>query len=501
MKCKNYFSPSPHPPIPPPPHLPTPSSMTYCVTPGCLQPQNPDHGKFCFTCGCKLLLKEKYRPIHPIGKGGFGRTFLAVDETESSKSRCVIKQLYLETQNSLILKKATQLFLQEAARLNDLGNHPQIPSLIDHFEQQKRLYLIQEFVEGQTLTQELNQKIRFEETEIWEVLQDLLPVLKFIHDRKVLHRDIKPANIMRRRSDRQLILIDFGVAKVITDSALFRTGTAVGSPEYMAPEQTKGKALPASDIYSLGVTCIQLLTGMPPLDMFDPLNNRWAWRDFVTPDRQVSDRLGRILDKMLKPSVSLRYQSVGEILQVIQQPIAPSRSQQSKPAPTPVNFFTKFFTPQAATKPAGIALISEAGIDYNNLQQLLAFSKWEKADQETWNVMCLALGKSTSSYIQNGEIDKLPCEDLEIIDQLWVKYSKGRFGFTVQKLIWESVGEDYGQFCDRIGWPSQEVRHPYLKFSISAPPGHLPSRSWVGGYQWWRHATVMASKLDKCQIT
>lgn len=474
--------------------------MIYCVTPGCFQPHNPDNAVFCFSCGSNLLLKDRYRPLLPIGKGGFGRTFLAADEASPSKSRCVVKQLHLETQNTLILRKATQLFKQEIERLRDLGNHPQIPALIDHFEQQKRLYLVQEFIDGQTLRQELDQKGAYSEAQIWELLGDLMPVLKFIHDRNILHRDIKPANIMRRRSDRKPILIDFGVAKVVTDTGLYRTGTAVGSPEYMPTEQTKGKALPASDLYSLGVTCIELLVGVPPLSMFDANENRWVWRDFVPQDKQVSDRLGRILDKLVKTSVSQRYKSAAEVLQALAQPASPPRLQapSAAPAPNPINFFTKFFHPQAAKLPKG--RVSEAGIDYSKLEYFLAIEKWEQADKETAAVLCQLLGKSSASYVQAGEIDRLPCEDLEIIDRLWVKYSKGHFGLSIQKQIFENLEEDYGQFCIAVNWPTQDTRSPYLKFSLSASLGHLPSRNWVGGYQWWRHAAAMASKLDKCQI-
>ncbi|MFB2923008.1 MULTISPECIES: protein kinase domain-containing protein [Aerosakkonema] len=473
--------------------------MSYCLTPGCHNPQAPDNAQFCLSCGSPLLLKQQYRSLKPIGKGGFGRTFLAVDENHPSKQRCVIKQLYLEgTQNTLVIKKATQLFHQEAARLNELGKHPQIPALLGHFEQQKRLYLVQEFVDGETLQQE-SQKGVFNETQIWELLRDLLPVLKYVHDRNILHRDIKPPNIMRCRKDGKLILIDFGVAKVITDTGLYRTGTAVGTPEYVAAEQMKGKALPASDLYSLGVTCIYLLTGVPPLDMFDAVENRWVWRDFLPPGTQVSDRLGRILDKLVKSTVSQRYKSVAEVMQAMEVTSRAPRQPQQAPPPTNVNFFTKLFRPQIGQIQRG-NLISEAGIDYSRLQYLLAAGKWEQADKETWTVMCQILTKSPSSYLQTGDIEKLPCEDLEIIDRLWVKFSKGHFGWSVQKQIFELVEEDYAQFCDRIGWPSHDARSPYLKFSLSAPLGHLPSRSWIGGYQWWRHAAIMASKLDRCQI-
>ena len=457
--------------------------MSYCLTPGCLTPQNPASARFCLSCGSKLWLKERYHSIQPIGRGGFGRTFLAVDKDLPSQPRCVIKQLCLQSQGSLVLKKAVELFHQEAERLDELGKHPQIPTLLAHFEQNKQLYLVQELIEGETLEQELQHKGVFNEAQIWELLRDLLPVLKFIHDRNVIHRDIKPANIIRRRSDRKPILIDFGVAKLLTGTALFHTGTTIGSPEYMAPEQTKGKALQASDLYSLGVTCIYLLTNVPPFSMFDIINNRWAWRDYLLKDNRVSDRLGRILDKLLENAIAQRYQSASEVLQTLNS------------------------TPRATyphlQKTAGNNLVSEVGINYTRLRDLLARKKWKEADQQTWDVLSQALGKSRSYYLQISDIKKLPCEDLWTIDKLWVKYSNGRFGFSVQKYIYEDVGKDYPSFCDRVGWPIHTPLNldSVLKFNLKAPMGHLPSRRWVGGYHWWRHAGALAEKLEQCGIT
>ena len=457
--------------------------MSYCVTPGCLAPQNQHQSRFCLSCGCKLSLKERYRSIQPIGSGGFGRTFLAVDEDIPSKPRCVIKQLYLQTQNSLILKKAVELFHQEAEHLDELGKHPQIPTLFAHFEQSKHLYLVQELIEGKTLQQELEQGGVFNETQIWELLRDLLPVLKFIHDRQVIHRDIKPANIIRRRSDNKPVLIDFGVSKLISATALLHTGTTVGSAEYMAPEQTKGKALPASDFYSLGATCIYLLTNISPFDLIDIINNRWVWRDFLPLGTQVSDRLGKILDQLLQHTIADRYQSASEVLQALN-----STQKAANPVIQPTH---------------GNDLVSEVGIDYTQLRDLLARKKWKEADEKTWNVLCQAIGRSSGYYLKNDDIRNLPCEDLWTIDKLWVKYSEGRFGFSAQKYIYEDAGEDYLSFCDRVGWP---VHNPVnldsvLKFNLKAPIGHLPSRRWVGGYNWWRHASTLAAKLKQCGIS
>lgn len=191
--------------------------MSYCLNPFCPNPQHTNDGKFCLTCGSKLLLKERYRAIKPLGQGGFGRTFLAVDEDKPSKPRCVIKQFFPQAQGTSTVEKAVELFTQEAMRLDELGKHPQIPELLAYFTQDDRQYLVQEFIDGLNLAEELAQRGAFNEAEIRHLLNDLLPVLQFCHERQVIHRDIKPENIIQRRSTASaignLVLVDFGLQK------------------------------------------------------------------------------------------------------------------------------------------------------------------------------------------------------------------------------------------------------------------------------------------------
>lgn len=286
--------------------------MSYCLNPRCPSPQNPAGTNFCQTCGSKLLLKDRYRPIKPLGQGGFGKTFLAVDEDKPSHPPCVIKQFFPQAQGTNTVQKAAELFTQEAVRLDELGKHPQIPELSAYFSQDSQQYLVQEFIEGQDLAKELADKGAFNEAQIRALLNDLLPVLQFVHHHQVIHRDIKPENIIRRRRDSQLVLVDFGASKVATGTALARTGTAIGSAGYAAPEQSLGRAVFASDLYGLGVTCIHLLTGIHPFDLFDPSENAWVWRDAL--NSPVSNTLGRILDKMLESAINRRYQSAAEVL-------------------------------------------------------------------------------------------------------------------------------------------------------------------------------------------
>ncbi len=306
--------------------------MSYCLNPHCSKPENPNDVKFCLTCGTKLLLKERYRAIKPIGQGGFGRTFLAVDEDKPSKPTCVIKLFYPQAQGTSTVQKAVELFNQEAIQLDDLGQHPQIPALLSYCTQDDRQYLVQEFINGLNLAQELAQNGAFNESKIRQLLIDLLSVLQFCHSKEVIHRDIKPENIIRRGSDNRLVIVDFGAAKSATGTALNHTGTSIGSPEYVAPEQMRGRAVFASDIYSLGVTCINLLTARSPFDSYDTHNAAWIWRQYLkTP---VSNELGKIIDKMLESIPSRRYQTTDEVLKDlnIQSPIGIPPTIISQPA-------------------------------------------------------------------------------------------------------------------------------------------------------------------------
>ncbi len=292
--------------------------MSYCLKPTSTHSDNPEDRDECLSFETTLLLQNRYRALRLIGQGSFGRTFLAVDESRSSNRRCVIKQFFPQAAIA-DHQKAAELFQQEALRLIELGEHPQIPELLNAFEQDGQQYLVQEFVLGQNLEQELVESGAFNEAQIRQLLCELLPVLQFVHDRQVIHRDIKPANIIRRtsltasREEEQLVLVDFGAAKVATNTGLGRTGTLIGSAEFAAPEQIRGKAVFASDLYSLGVTCIHLLTQMPTFDLFDSTEDGWAWRDYLpTP---VSHPLGKLLDKLLQPATKRRYRSATEILQ------------------------------------------------------------------------------------------------------------------------------------------------------------------------------------------
>ena len=295
--------------------------MTYCLNPSCPKPINHPKAKVCRACGSKLLLRDRYHLVKGLGKGGFGATFLAADISLPGNPLCVIKQLRPNTENPQFLSMARQLFEREAKTLGKIGNHPQIPRLLDYFEDRKQFYLVQEFVKGNTLQQEVKKNGVFNEAQVRQVLQEILAILKDIHAQKVIHRDIKPANIIRREVDQKLVLIDFGVVKnqVNTVAAgnseqTALTAFAVGTPGFAPPEQLAMRPVYASDVYALGVTCMYLMTGKAPKNMeCDPITGEIDW----FKNLEVSDHFVEMLSTMLEIAVKNRYKTADEVLQAL----------------------------------------------------------------------------------------------------------------------------------------------------------------------------------------
>ncbi|MEH1910460.1 MAG: serine/threonine-protein kinase [Nostoc sp.] len=291
--------------------------MICCLNPDCSNPLNPNGKKFCQSCNTPLvsLLRNRFRVIRVLSdEGGFGRTYLSED-VDKLNERCVIKQLAPKFQGTWSQKKAMELFAEEAQRLQDLGEHPQIPTLLAYFEQEGCLYLVQQYINGENLLKELQQRKGYNAREIQSILLDLLPILKFIHDRKVIHRDIKPENIIRHKSDGRLSLIDFGSSKQFTAKVQHKSGTSIGSHGYSPLEQIRdGKAFPASDLFGLGATCFHLLTGNSPFQLWMESGYAWVsnWREYLRSP--LTPELDFVIDKLLKKDIQERYQSADEVL-------------------------------------------------------------------------------------------------------------------------------------------------------------------------------------------
>ena len=268
------------------------------------------------------LLDRRYQVTQVLGAGGFGRTYLAQDTRRPGNPICVVKQLKPVSSEPGFLETARRLFNSEAETLEQLGNHDQIPRLLAYFEEDQEFYLVQEFIEGHTLTQELQPGQRWEESRVIEMLSEVLGILEFVHHHNVIHRDIKPDNIIRRKSDNKLVLVDFGAVKQIRTQLASVYGQqlsntiAVGTPGYMASEQALGQPRPSSDIYALGIIGIQALTGLMPISFQEDLSTgEILWQQLVP----VSRGLENVLTKMVRYHFKDRYQSAAEALQALQQ--------------------------------------------------------------------------------------------------------------------------------------------------------------------------------------
>lgn len=266
------------------------------------------------------FLSNRYKIIRVLGSGGFGETYVAEDTQRPGHPQCVVKQLKVVTDNPKVLELARRLFRTEADALERLGQHPQIPQLLAFFEEGQEFYIVQELIEGCSLSSELLIERRFSPTQVVQMLADLLPVLAFIHSQGVIHRDLKPSNILRRQSDQRLVIIDFGIAKkVSTQIADLDPNTkltiAVGTPGYMPSEQSAGRPHFNSDLYALGMMAIEALTGLPPRSLEqDPATGTILWHNLVP---QVPPALVAIIDQMVHHDYIQRYASAAEALAAI----------------------------------------------------------------------------------------------------------------------------------------------------------------------------------------
>lgn len=273
------------------------------------------------------LLDGRYKITKTLAAGGFGQTFVAEDIKQFNKI-CVVKQLKPSFSNPDALKVARRLFEAEAQLLNRLGDHDQIPHLLAYFETDQEFFLVQDFIEGHSLEQEITVGKKLSESYAIALLTSILEPLAFIHAQQVIHRDIKPANLIRRKQDGKIVLIDFGAVKELAATQVnaqgqTQVGTIIGTPGYMSSEQGRGTPKLSSDVYATGIIIIQALTGkLPPMGydsadeiQEDPQTAELIWRQ----DAVVSSQFADILDRMICFDFRQRYPSAVEVKQAIAQ--------------------------------------------------------------------------------------------------------------------------------------------------------------------------------------
>jgi CHASE2 domain-containing sensor protein/predicted Ser/Thr protein kinase len=261
------------------------------------------------------LLSGRYEIIRSLSSGGFGVTFLAKDIQRPGAPQCVVKQLKPARRDETFMDIAKRLFQTEAEILEKLGSHPQIPQLLAHFVERQEFYLVQEYVDGHPITDDLPVDKRLPEAQVVKLLKDVLEVLSYLHEHKVIHRDIKPGNIMRRHHDDKVVLIDFGAVKQIQPqehSNKEGSTVAIGTRGYAPAEQYQGHPNFSSDIYALGMIAIQALTGIAPYQLkTSEETGDTIWRDLAN----VSDEVGKIVDKMVRYHFPVRYQTASAVLE------------------------------------------------------------------------------------------------------------------------------------------------------------------------------------------
>ncbi|MFB2838412.1 GUN4 domain-containing protein [Floridanema evergladense] len=399
-----------------------------------------------------LLDKGKYQIIgRPLGKGGFGITYKAVHTRLN-------KQVVIKTPNDDLIfdpeyPKFAHRFINEAQMLAKLGEcpHPHIVSVSDLFEEENIHCLVMDFIDGESLWDLVRRKGALPELEAVKYICQIGDALNVLHQAGLVHRDATPMNIMLRNNG-NAVLIDFGIAGEIIPHTV--TSMRPMNEAFAPYEQRKGVRSPTVDIYTLTASLYYTVTGQRPTPCLDRKLDDVG----LVPPKQHNSSISEKLNQAILQGMALeaegRPQSIQNLLVLLQ--------------------------------PDTDDLSSDKRVDYQNLRDLLKAGNWREADLETAKVMLKVAGREKEGYLNVEHIENFPCTDLRTIDRLWVKYSNGRFGFSVQKRIWESVGgkpgelsyEIYKKFGDRVGWYEMKKdnwkTYKDLTFSLNAPVGHLP---------------------------
>ncbi|MBV6624080.1 MAG: serine/threonine protein kinase [Rivularia sp. (in: Bacteria)] len=268
------------------------------------------------------LICDRYQVIKILNQGMFCQTYIARDITIADYPTCVVKHFLPSDRIVLPVKTRRRLFTREVKALMKLDSYEYVPHLLNYFEQNQEFYLVQEFIQGHSLSSELKPGKRWSENKVIELLQEVSNILVFVHSQGLIHRDVKPSNIMRRERDNRLVLIDFGAVKPMWNELVKNqhisdsTTIAIGTPGYMPYEQHQGKPVPSSDIYALGTIAIQAFTGIHPIELpKNPKTGEIVWRHLVC----VNQGLAKTIDKMVSYHSQDRYDSAVAVLAALMQ--------------------------------------------------------------------------------------------------------------------------------------------------------------------------------------
>jgi serine/threonine protein kinase/regulator of sirC expression with transglutaminase-like and TPR domain len=327
------------------------------------------------------ILGGRYRILNHLGGGGFGQTYLAEDRHLPGNPCCVVKRLQPRTTDPIALDSARRLFNAEAEALYDLGTHDQIPRLLAHFEEDTQFYLVQEYVEGALLNEEIYPGNPLPEATVIALLQDVLSTLCVVHQHQVIHRDIKPSNLIRRQRDGKIVIIDFGSVKQVSSQPIEENGqvsitVAIGSLGYMPNEQLAGQPTLSSDIFAVGMLALQALTGLDPRRMpKDPRTSELMWRDLAS----IGEPLADVIDTMVRYDFRQRYGSAQEAFNALMAAVSPAPVASPAPSPGPLQDGS---SPAAADRPPTMPPTESLGAWLERADEL--FQQGRFADAVPW---------------------------------------------------------------------------------------------------------------------
>ena len=397
----------------------------------------------------QILKTRPFRIESILGQGGFGLTYKATHL--QLNYQVVLKTPNVDLQNDPEYAKFVDRFIGEGQILAKLSQnaHPGIVRVSDLFEENGIPCLVMDLVVGQSLWEVVQQQRRLPDTEAVAIIRQIAEALSDVHQAGLVHRDAHPGNIMLRRNG-QAVLIDFGIATELV--AMVPTSKHFAQRDFAPWEQRKGSGKPTVDIYALAASLYYAVTGQTPRPSFEGLQNA-AWPP--AKDFGVKDWVSQAIEKGMESDPQKRPQSMQEWLTYLREP------------PT--------------IPGVSVRIKSAQGVDYTRLRDLLAAGIWREADQETNCVILKAARREVDGWLDMESMDNFPCDDLRTIDQLWVKYSQGRFGFSVQKKIWLEVGgkdddNTIWNLGEYVGWNNKFswLEYEDLTFNMQAPSGHLP---------------------------
>lgn len=418
----------------------------------------------------QLLQNGRFIIQKVLGGGGFGVTYSAIEYRTGNLF--VIKTLNQQQQSQADFQQRQVKFVNEALRLAKCS-HPHIVQVYEVIEEDGLWGMVMEYIDGQDLGVYVDERGQLPEDEALRYIDQVGKALEYVHQQGFLHRDIKPNNILLRRGTQEAVLIDFGLAREFTLGQI-GSMTNAKTEGYAPIEQyeRRGKFAPYTDVYALAATLYTLLTAVVP---FPAHLRKYAQ---LPPPKQHNSKISYRVNNAIVKGMALEPQERSQTVQEFRELLGIATIESSDYIQQP---------------PAYTSSPLDSKVDYAKLEGLLKAHQWKEADRETYLVMLQAVGRQKERWMRTQELSNFPCDVLGKIDQLWILYSDGKFGLSVQQRIWRSIGSHpekfdnttFYQFGDYVGWRSNNewLRYDNFTFTLEAQEGHLPSFGY--GVQRW----------------